>query len=391
VFGQSEKPQTIIVPTGSLGDISEVRKKMLEKTLESKLDDYFDIVPKELFEEAQEQAFQEMDSDECTEDQCILMIKEILQIENAFKMDLIIDEGDTQISITWNDQDQKRVEEDYCEGCKTKNLINLIGGLVEKLVGVKDVVKEKSDLQSVVVEKNNLENNEEYTESITGMKFVKILNRNYWLGKFEVTQNEWMKLTNENPSHLKLGDLNHPVNGISWKEVHKFLYRLNKLNNEKIIFRLPTKKEWEHGCLGGNDIIGGKYGTADGFLTRKNANYGSRNANYGSEKDPFLDASDGFLHTSPVGSFSSNPFGLFDMTGNVKEWIEHEKTVKMTTIEKINFKGDFPTGDYCLHKGGSFNMSPSGSTCKFDELSKSCRPSDWATYSVGFRILMEKK
>jgi len=134
VIGQSGKPQTIIIPTGSLGEISEIRKKMLEKTLESKLDDYFAIVPKELFEEAQEQAFQEMDSDECTEDQCILMIKEILQIENAFKMDLIIDEGDTQISITWNDQDQKRVEEDYCEGCKTKGLRLMIGGLVEKLV-----------------------------------------------------------------------------------------------------------------------------------------------------------------------------------------------------------------------------------------------------------------
>ena len=52
--GQSEKPQTIIVPTGSLGDISETRKKILEKTLESKLDDYFAIVPKDLFEEAQE-------------------------------------------------------------------------------------------------------------------------------------------------------------------------------------------------------------------------------------------------------------------------------------------------------------------------------------------------
>ena len=78
VFSQSEKPQTIIVPTGSLGKISETRIEILEKTLESKLDDYFDIVPKELFEEAQEQAFQEMDSDECTEDQCIKMIQELL-------------------------------------------------------------------------------------------------------------------------------------------------------------------------------------------------------------------------------------------------------------------------------------------------------------------------
>jgi hypothetical protein len=134
VISQSEKPQTIIIPTGSLGEMSKVRIKILEKTLESKLDDYFAIVPKELFEEAQEQAFQEMDSDECTEDQCILMIKEILQIENAFKMDLLSEDGDTQISITWNDQDQKRVEEDYCEGCKTKELRLMIGGLVEKLV-----------------------------------------------------------------------------------------------------------------------------------------------------------------------------------------------------------------------------------------------------------------
>ena len=56
VFGQTQKPQTIIVPTGSLGKVSEVRIRMLEKTLESKLDDYFAIVPKELFEEAKDKA-----------------------------------------------------------------------------------------------------------------------------------------------------------------------------------------------------------------------------------------------------------------------------------------------------------------------------------------------
>ena len=153
LFGQSGKPQTIIIPTGSLGEMSESRIKILEKTLESKLDDYFAIVPKELFEEAQEQAFQEMDADECTEDQCIRMIQELLQIENAFKMDLIFDEGDTQISITWNDQEQKRVEEDYCEGCKTKELRLMIGGLVEKLVGMKKVFTDEPVVQKIEKDK----------------------------------------------------------------------------------------------------------------------------------------------------------------------------------------------------------------------------------------------
>ena len=136
-FGQTEKPQTIIVPTGSLGEISETRKKILEKTLESKLDDFFAVVPKQLFEKAQEQAFEELDYEECTEDQCIMMIQELLQVENAFQLNLISEEGDTQISLTWTDLDQKRVEEDYCEGCKTKQLRDMIEGLVEKLIGVK--------------------------------------------------------------------------------------------------------------------------------------------------------------------------------------------------------------------------------------------------------------
>ena len=137
------EPQTIIVPTGSLGKISEVRRKMLEKALESTLDDYFAIVPKELFEEAQEKAFEELDYEECTEEQCIMMIKEILQVENAFQLVLMEEEGDTQISLTWNDLDQKRVEEDFCEGCKTKELRKSVFGLVKKFVGIKPVIEEE--------------------------------------------------------------------------------------------------------------------------------------------------------------------------------------------------------------------------------------------------------
>ena len=103
---KEEKPQTIIVPTGSLGEISEVRKKILEKSLESQLDDHFDIVPKELFAEAQEKAFEELDYEECTEEKCISMIQEILQVPNAFQLVLMNEGSNTHISLTWNDLDK---------------------------------------------------------------------------------------------------------------------------------------------------------------------------------------------------------------------------------------------------------------------------------------------
>ena len=77
LFAQ-EKPKTIIIPTGSIGKIQKSRVLILEKALESKLDDHFSIVPKEIFEEAREQAFDELEFDECTEDQCVIKIQELL-------------------------------------------------------------------------------------------------------------------------------------------------------------------------------------------------------------------------------------------------------------------------------------------------------------------------
>jgi hypothetical protein len=154
LYGQSEKPKAIIIDTGSLGEISKTRIKILDKTLESKLDDYFAIVPKEIFEEAKEEAFQELEDDECTEDQCVMKIQEILQVENAFKMELTYEDGNTQISITWNNQEEKRVAEDYCEGCKTKKLRETIGRLVEELLGKGNSARED---ERIAAEKRRIE------------------------------------------------------------------------------------------------------------------------------------------------------------------------------------------------------------------------------------------
>ena len=200
LFGQSEKPQTIIIPTGSLGEISEVRKKMLEKTLESKLDDYFAIVPKDLFEEAQEQAFQEMESDECTEEQCIMMIREILQVENSFQMILMVEEENTQISLTWNDLDQKRVEEDYCEGCKTKQLRQSIEGLVDKMF----------DTYKVKVAN---ERNKETTNQFDGSYLITVHRDDQNYKKqgeaIVVVENNLMKIKNTEKASLPTGDKNY--------------------------------------------------------------------------------------------------------------------------------------------------------------------------------------
>jgi len=254
LFGQSEKPQTIIVPTGSLGEISEIRKKMLEKTLESKLDDYFDIVPKELFEEAQEQAFQEMDADECTEEQCIMMIREILQVENSFQMVLMEEEGDTQISLTWNDLDKKRVEEEYCEGCKTKQLRKMIEGLVEKLIGVKNVeqvlVETPKVVPQVVQETVVHKTEEDKTKGLfvtVGDKGTILISSDgiSWISRESGTSEHLHGITNKNGLFVTVGGKGTILtsrDGISWTE------RYGTLNGHK-------SSAWLFGISEGNGIF----------------------------------------------------------------------------------------------------------------------------------------
>ena len=89
LFGQSERPETIVIPVGTLGDISDSRKQIIQNTLSQELTKYFRLVPQDKFEEAQEKAFEELEFEECTEDQCIMMIQEILQVENVFSLQLV--------------------------------------------------------------------------------------------------------------------------------------------------------------------------------------------------------------------------------------------------------------------------------------------------------------
>ncbi len=140
-FGQSsERPEGIVLPVATLGDVSETRRQILQNTLIESLSSYYRLVPQDKLEEVQEKIFQEMDYDECTEDQCIMMIQEALQVENLFVLQVIGEDDDTQLSLKWVGLDDKKVKTDYCEDCGTKELNDRVEGLVKILTVSEEII-----------------------------------------------------------------------------------------------------------------------------------------------------------------------------------------------------------------------------------------------------------
>ena len=153
LFGQSERPETIIIPVSGIGDVTNTRKIILENTLTDELKKYFRIVPQEKYEQVLEQVFQELEYEECSEDTCIMRVQEMLQVENVFNLQIIGEGKDSQLNLKWITLDEKKNETDFCEGCNTKELNDKVRGLVEKLVGKKKVFTDEPVVQKIEKDK----------------------------------------------------------------------------------------------------------------------------------------------------------------------------------------------------------------------------------------------
>ena len=153
LFGQSERPETIIIPVSSLGDVSEVRKQILQNTLTNELKKHFRIVPQEKYEQVLEQVFEELEYEECSEDTCIMRVQEMLQVENVFNLQVLGEDKDTQLNLTWRTLDEKKNETDVCLGCGTFQLNDKVRGLVDKIVGVKKVFTDEPVVQKIEKDK----------------------------------------------------------------------------------------------------------------------------------------------------------------------------------------------------------------------------------------------
>jgi formylglycine-generating enzyme required for sulfatase activity len=146
----------------------------------------------------------------------------------------------------------------------------------------------------------------------------------FFIGKFEVTQSQYLKVMGMNPSLFSThGELrrmvdgintsNFPVENVSWDDAARFCVLLSAFPAERKRgrqYRLPTEAEWEYACRGGGSQPFGAAGT----LT-------SEDANFNGEK-PYGIVRTGRCMERPcaVGMFRPNGFGLYDMYGNVAEW-----------------------------------------------------------------------
>lgn len=127
------KGKAVVIPTGAIGEISSSQKMIITNKFIDDLSNDYDLVSQEKYDKAEEQAFQELNYEECTEEQCIRLIQEMLQVENMYKLELIREGKDTQINLTLIDLDKKLLKSHYCESCKTPDLIKSVSKLYKDL------------------------------------------------------------------------------------------------------------------------------------------------------------------------------------------------------------------------------------------------------------------
>jgi formylglycine-generating enzyme required for sulfatase activity len=209
------------------------------------------------------------------------------------------------------------------------------------------------------------------------------LTKGFFMGKFEVTQGEYLAVIGTNPSAFS-GDLSRPVEQVSWNDATNYCAKLTAREAAAgrmaagWVYRLPTEAEWEYACRAGtstpfhygNDLRSGmanfdgrlEYVGGSGTVTNLSGTYLAR--------------------TTRVGSYQPNAFGLHDMHGNVDEWCQ-------------DWEADYPAGSVTDPQGppSGFRRMTRGGAWYYP--AAYCRaaqrdPADptYRSHEVGFRVVL---
>jgi formylglycine-generating enzyme len=249
-----------------------------------------------------------------------------------------------------------------------------------------------------------------FTDSATGMEFVfikggcydmgdsvghgesnekpvhEVCVNDFYIGKYDVTNEQFRKFHSEHNSGqydgLSLNDDKQPVVNVSWYDAVDFAKWLSQKTG--YTYRLPTEAEWEYAARAGTKT---KYfwgNNSDDAC--KYANVADLSAKNHWKSWTVFNCDDKFLVSSPVGSFQPNQFGLYDMLGNVWQWVEDVyNSSAYTKLPKNNpvYEG---SGAYRCERGGSWSNGPLGVTVSHRV---SLTP-DFAAHALGFRLVRVK-
>ena len=166
-----------------------------------------------------------------------------------------------------------------------------------------------------------------------------IISRPFEMQSTEVTQALWQAVMGSNLSEFKGPDL--PVENVSWEDVQQFIAKLNQMLGTKM-YRLPTEAEWEYAARAGTTT---PFWTGEN-LTTDQANY---NGTYPYGNNP---KGKNRARTIPVKSFPPNAWGLYDMNGNLSEWVQDWNGVYPSG--SVTDPMGPNTGTVRLYRGGSW-------------------------------------
>jgi formylglycine-generating enzyme required for sulfatase activity len=210
-----------------------------------------------------------------------------------------------------------------------------------------------------------------------GAQSTVTLTRGFWIGRHEVTQGEYLDVTGTNPTDFP-GDLSRSISSVSWFDATNYCWLLTQreLAAGRIPlgshYRLPTEAEWE--CAA-------RAGTTTRF------SYGDDDVNYTSLTNYawFLDLGHPDLIVHPVGQKLSNPWGLYDMSGNVWEWCQDWYGDQVGGVQTDPQGPASNVQGLKVIRGGAYDYD--NSSCR--SASRFFRFANWPDSDVGFRVVLD--
>ncbi len=200
------------------------------------------------------------------------------------------------------------------------------------------------------------------------------ISRGFWMGKYEVTQGEYLAVMGSNSSSFN-GDPNSPVNGVTWYAATNYCGQLTQreLAAGRIatnhVYRLPTEGEWEYA---------GRAWTSTRF------SYGDDPGYTNLTKYAWPGDGSTFALPHPVGQKLPNPWGLYDMHGNVWEWCQDGYSDDLPGGIALDPQGLAQAGDRVIRGGDWSNGGPAN--CRSG--SREGRSPDFTGGRLGFRVVL---